>query len=118
MAFIGIVAAVNAQAPTEISRGKGRAKFNCCKGWWGKCAIFVADDLGDGTYSIPYLTTVYYDPEYTGPYLPGAYVDATGRMRIDNVHITFSPSDCIDPETGEHLSDCTVGVTEDMLFNP
>lgn len=118
MAFIGLVTALNASTPVEIARGKGRAKFNCCKGWLGKCAIFVADDLGNGTYSIPYLTTVYYDSEYSGPYLPGAYLDGTGRMRIDNVHITFTPSDCIDPDTGEQLSDCTAGFTEDMNFNP
>lgn len=118
LAFIGLVTAVDATTPIEISRGKGKAKFNCCKGNRGKCAIFVADDLGDGIYSIPYLTTVYYDAEYEGPYLPGAYVDGTGRMRIDNVHITFSPSDCIDPDTGAQMEDCSPGIDEDMYFSP
>lgn len=117
LAFIGLVAVANAITPVEISRGKGRASFNCCKGWFGKCAIYVADDLGGGVYSIPYLTTVYYDQDYSGPYLPGAYLDGSGRMRIDNVHITFTPSDCIDPETGALMSDCTPDVDEDMNFS-
>lgn len=30
LAFIGLVAAANAITPVEISRGKGRASFNCC----------------------------------------------------------------------------------------
>ena len=118
LAFVGMVILANAQAPTlEVSRGKGKALFNCCKGTRGKCAIFVAEDNGNNTYTIPTLTTVYYDADYQGPYLQGSYVDATGRRRIDNVHITFSPSDCIDPDTGAQMEDCNPNIDDDMFFN-
>lgn len=107
-----------AQAPLmeETAGKKGHASFNCCKGRRGNCAIFFAEDYGGGVYVIPPLTSVVYDAAYPGPYLPGTYADALGRMRVDNVSVTFTPSDCINPETGEMLEDCIVGEDTDMNF--
>ena len=122
--FVGACALSEAQSDVvvggleEVSRGKGHATFNCCKRRWGNCAIFFAEDLGGGTYMIPQITSVIYDVSYAGPYLPGTYSDTHGRRRIDNVHITFHASDCIDPETGYQEEGCSPAVDQDMYFNP
>jgi hypothetical protein len=121
--LVGACTLSEAQAPAgenemEVSRGKGHATFNCCKGRRGNCAIFFAENLGNGTYMIPQVTSVVYDNGYLGPYLPGTYFDQQGRRKIDNVHITFTPSDCIDPETGQLDEGCIPGVDDDMYFNP
>lgn len=109
---------MKATAAEVEARPKGICKFNCCKGWHGRCACFIAEgEEGSDVYTVPPLTTVFYEAYYTGPYLSGTYMDADGRMRVDNVVVTISPSDCIDPDTGALIEGCTVGVDEDTKFS-
>lgn len=108
-----------AETPGAEASKKGKAGFNCCKGRNGSCAIYVAEETGTpGMYSIPPLTTVFYSADYAGPYLPGAYMDGSGRMRVDNVHVTLAPSDCIDPDTGLQMADCSAADGDMFFSNP